>query len=344
MEEQNNQNFENHESKGETKITNNQKQIPNIAIIIGAAVAVIVVIAIVIIALLGGNKNGPSNPNDNPTHTHAFDEWETIKNATCTVEGTKERYCACGEKQTSTISMTEHTYGEWEIVKEATYTEKGSESRKCTCGKTETRDIAKKDEPVTTSLTKNEYLTEIEMLFNNVVNQKTLWFNDHNATYARYFDGTEFFCYSRMGKDEDGWSEGYMGKVGDRYLMLNESTDSFGNKTKNLQEYSKSDLEYFVEFINEVLYEDVWDYASLENDSDDGFKCSKTVSDKIVYIISGVNGSTTTNVTVTVFNNLITEISNESITVYNNQSYTDKSIITLFYDKEIIMPDINEYS
>ena len=45
-----------------------------------------------------------------PAHTHNFGEWETVKVATCTVEGSKERYCSCGEKQTSAIIKTEHDY------------------------------------------------------------------------------------------------------------------------------------------------------------------------------------------------------------------------------------------
>ena len=41
---------------------------------------------------------------ETPSHTHNFGEWEIIKSATCTAEGSKERYCSCGEKQTSTIA------------------------------------------------------------------------------------------------------------------------------------------------------------------------------------------------------------------------------------------------
>ena len=42
-------------------------------------------------------------------HTHNYGEWEITKSATCTAEGSKERYCSCGEKQTAEISSLEHS-------------------------------------------------------------------------------------------------------------------------------------------------------------------------------------------------------------------------------------------
>lgn len=44
------------------------------------------------------------------SHVHNFDEWEAVKASTCTEEGTKERYCSCGEKQTTSIITKEHNY------------------------------------------------------------------------------------------------------------------------------------------------------------------------------------------------------------------------------------------
>ena len=58
-------------------------------------------------------------------HVHSFGEWEAVKVATCTEDGTAERSCSCGEKETKTIPATGH-----EIVlleaKSATCTEDGS--------------------------------------------------------------------------------------------------------------------------------------------------------------------------------------------------------------------------
>lgn len=50
--------------------------------------------------------------NNNPTpepHTHNFEEWQTLKAATCIEDGAEERYCSCGEKQTRTVSAYGHT-------------------------------------------------------------------------------------------------------------------------------------------------------------------------------------------------------------------------------------------
>ncbi|MBO5111355.1 MAG: leucine-rich repeat protein [Clostridia bacterium] len=42
-------------------------------------------------------------------HIHAFGDWIVTKNATCTEDGSQERYCDCGEKQTSSLASTGHT-------------------------------------------------------------------------------------------------------------------------------------------------------------------------------------------------------------------------------------------
>ena len=43
-------------------------------------------------------------------HTHAFGQWSTVSDATCTKEGAKERVCECGEKETETIAATGHSF------------------------------------------------------------------------------------------------------------------------------------------------------------------------------------------------------------------------------------------
>lgn len=42
-------------------------------------------------------------------HTHEFSEWAVTKNSTCTVDGTEERTCSCGEKETKPINALGHT-------------------------------------------------------------------------------------------------------------------------------------------------------------------------------------------------------------------------------------------
>ena len=73
-------------------------------------------------------------------HKHTWGEWTTTKEATCTTEGTKERTCVCGEKQTEVIPMTNHNWGEWETSKAATCTEDGLQVRHCTVCHTQATD------------------------------------------------------------------------------------------------------------------------------------------------------------------------------------------------------------
>ena len=87
---------------------------------------------------------GNDNNNDtNPSHTHAYGEWEIVKAASCTSEGSKERYCPCGEKQTSTIPQLEHSFGEWITVKNPTTTETGLKEQSCACGEKRSETIEK---------------------------------------------------------------------------------------------------------------------------------------------------------------------------------------------------------
>ena len=65
-------------------------------------------------------------------HEHEWGEWKTTKEATCTAEGTMERICECGEKETKSIDKIMHTNGSWIIDKEATCTEKGFKHLECT--------------------------------------------------------------------------------------------------------------------------------------------------------------------------------------------------------------------
>ena len=90
-------------------------------------------VIVLMLALVCTFASCSGDKDETPSHTHNFGEWEITKSATCTAEGSKERYCSCGEKQSASISITEHSYGNWETTKEATFTENGSESRQCAC-------------------------------------------------------------------------------------------------------------------------------------------------------------------------------------------------------------------
>ena len=79
-------------------------------------------------------------------HTpHAWSEWVVVKEATEEEEGSKERTCECGAKETSKIAKLDHvhTFGEWVILEEATEEAAGKKERTCECGAKETVDIEK---------------------------------------------------------------------------------------------------------------------------------------------------------------------------------------------------------
>ena len=72
-------------------------------------------------------------PAVNPgTHTHAFEEWVQTKTPSCTVDGLRERYCSCGEKQTQTLPASGHSYNEGEVITEATCNQSGTKRYTCT--------------------------------------------------------------------------------------------------------------------------------------------------------------------------------------------------------------------
>lgn len=73
---------------------------------------------------------------------HSFGSWVTIANKTCTENGEEERICDCGEKQTKTIPAS-HDFGDWTTTKEASYTEEGIKERSCFCGEKEVEAIPK---------------------------------------------------------------------------------------------------------------------------------------------------------------------------------------------------------
>ena len=69
--------------------------------------------------------------------SHAYGDWKTVKEATCTEAGTKEKVCrVCGKNITEVIPAYGHIWDEeYTIDKEATFTEEGSKSIHCVvCG------------------------------------------------------------------------------------------------------------------------------------------------------------------------------------------------------------------
>ena len=92
-------------------------------------------LVVALLATLASCGQG-GTPTPTPEHTtHNFGEWSATKNATCTEDGVKTRYCSCGEKQSDTIPATDHNKQVIPAV-ESTCTENGlTEGVKCLdCG------------------------------------------------------------------------------------------------------------------------------------------------------------------------------------------------------------------
>ena len=67
-------------------------------------------------------------------HTCEFGEWKVTKQPTCTQDGSKERVCECGEKETEVVSATGHTFGDWAVIDQANCVEAGLKVQVCECG------------------------------------------------------------------------------------------------------------------------------------------------------------------------------------------------------------------
>ncbi|MBO5777863.1 MAG: leucine-rich repeat domain-containing protein [Clostridia bacterium] len=69
---------------------------------------------------------------DTQEHVCAFGEWAIVKQPTCVEQGQQERFCSCGEKQTSSLAVTGHSYTH--VVTDPTCTEQGFTTHTCHCG------------------------------------------------------------------------------------------------------------------------------------------------------------------------------------------------------------------
>ena len=67
------------------------------------------------------------------TGLHDYGEWNTVKEATCTTAGEKQRECSvCHQKETETIPALKHDYrDDWEETTPATCTKEGVKTRHC---------------------------------------------------------------------------------------------------------------------------------------------------------------------------------------------------------------------
>ena len=84
-----------------------------------------------------------SGSSSSSSHSHSYSS-KTVK-ATCTSEGYTVYTCSCGASYTDNYtSATGHKWSDWKTIKSATTSSEGKKQRTCSsCGKTESKTIAK---------------------------------------------------------------------------------------------------------------------------------------------------------------------------------------------------------
>lgn len=91
----------------------------------------------------GSSSSSSSSSSSTPSHSHSYSS-KTVK-ATCTADGYTVHTCSCGASYTDSYTdATGHRWSDWKTVKKATTSSEGRKQRTCSsCGKTESKTIAK---------------------------------------------------------------------------------------------------------------------------------------------------------------------------------------------------------
>ena len=91
----------------------------------------------------GSSSSSSSSSSSTPSHSHSYSS-KTVK-ATCTSGGYTVHTCSCGASYTDNYTdATGHRWSDWKTVKKATTSSEGRKQRSCSsCGKTESKTIAK---------------------------------------------------------------------------------------------------------------------------------------------------------------------------------------------------------
>lgn len=89
------------------------------------------------------SKPSSGSSSSTPSHSHSYSS-KTVK-ATCTSGGYTVHTCSCGASYTDNYTdATGHRWSDWKTVKKATTSSEGRKQRTCSsCGKTESKTIAK---------------------------------------------------------------------------------------------------------------------------------------------------------------------------------------------------------
>ena len=91
----------------------------------------------------GSSSSSSSSSSSTPSHSHSYSS-KTVK-ATCTSGGYTVHTCSCGASYTDSYTDAKgHKWSDWKTVKKATTSSEGRKQRTCSsCGKTESKTIAK---------------------------------------------------------------------------------------------------------------------------------------------------------------------------------------------------------
>lgn len=91
----------------------------------------------------GSSSSSSSSSSSTPSHSHSYSS-KTVK-ATCTSGGYTVHTCSCGASYTDSYTdATGHRWSDWKTVKKATTSSEGKKQRTCSsCGKTESKTISK---------------------------------------------------------------------------------------------------------------------------------------------------------------------------------------------------------
>lgn len=89
------------------------------------------------------SSSSSSSSSSKPSHSHSYSS-KTVK-ATCTSGGYTVHTCSCGASYTDSYTDAKgHKWSDWKTVKKATTSSEGRKQRTCSsCGKTESKTIAK---------------------------------------------------------------------------------------------------------------------------------------------------------------------------------------------------------
>ena len=92
------------------------------------------------------NQTPVTRPTPQP-HTHSWSSWVTLREATCTQTGLRQRTCSgCGETQQDTIDKKDHRFGKWTTTKQSTCRSTGTRVHECLdCGYTASQSLKKLD-------------------------------------------------------------------------------------------------------------------------------------------------------------------------------------------------------